>query len=108
MGQKLAVTPIYGWGWHDNQAKWIDAPGPFSMEISSQDDSEPPKYVLGFVTVPDHLLSNLWVLLLLRHADGATRDYNLYAFVERPDPTGAPGATLKQPAVLGGYAMTSQ
>ncbi|HTW35432.1 MAG TPA: hypothetical protein VMD53_12515 [Rhizomicrobium sp.] len=87
---KLDVKPFYGWGWFDAKGGAVEVPPPFELDAQVIKQGQPFHSALGLASLPDHPLSNLWILLTQRHTtnDG---DYNLSAFSEKPtvktDPT---------------------
>jgi hypothetical protein len=92
---KVAIQPIYGWGWSDPTGS-IDVPSSFTTEIVALDDTGPhrrdlglaPRFAIGRVQHPAHEFSGLWVEVWARHvADDET--YNVRFFNEQPGSQGA-------------------
>ncbi len=82
---KLAVKPIYGWGWR-NPDGGVAVPQPFELDVSVIEPGEPFRTAVGRIEATSHPLSGLWVLMSRRHppADGEDAHVNLSAFHEKP------------------------
>lgn len=76
---RLRIKPYYGWGWFDAAGAPIDVPSEFEVELVESEGGMLPRSAVGHIVTAGHQLSDLWVLISQRHANGGGQ-YNLCLF----------------------------
>jgi hypothetical protein len=97
---KLHVTPIYGWGWWDEQNGPVKVPSAFALEATVIEAGEAFRTALGRLGEIKHPLSNSWILLSQRHLPGDGH-CNLCAFREKPIVPNIPEIITTKPFLTG-------
>ena len=94
----MLVKPVYGYGWYTAAMQAREVPPEFAVELEVIERGFPFRTAMGLVTERNHLLTDLWIVLLQRTA-GSEPSYNLDAYNETPL------LDSVQKPVLTGFAM---
>jgi hypothetical protein len=81
--EKLPLTPIYGWGWHNDKGS-IELPEPFTLTVHAIEPgtaSTVPRRAIGQIESANHQYTGMWAYLTLR-TSGRLATYNVWIFSE--------------------------